>query len=82
MVKFILSCDGSTEFDVVDMSCDGSTEFDVVDVYVAEGESDPWQPLLREVVFVGCEFGAVEGGFIGESWDFRELILYIVGFKV
>ena len=32
VVKFILSCDGSTEFDVVDMSCDGNTEFDVVNI--------------------------------------------------
>ena len=43
------------------MSCNGSTEFDVVDIYVAEGEIDPWQPLLREEVSVGCDFGGVLG---------------------
>ena len=32
MVKFIFSCDGNTDFDVVDISCVGSTEFDVVNV--------------------------------------------------
>ena len=63
------------------MSCNGSTEFDVVDIYVAEGELDFWQPLLREVVLVGCDWWSF-GIFIGESWDFSELLLYIVGFKV